>query len=123
VWRCYYCCFHCGVLSSLHSATAQGAANFDRQVYPIGIRYSERNREFIYAARQMAQMAFRVAWKERSVRIAENIAATSIRADHDLISDNILTFFPGFCLEQNLSRWKSASARKIDGLIEVVSRL
>jgi len=55
--------------------------------------------------------------------IAKNIAATSVKIDSDLIADIILTFFTGLCLEQNLSRRKAASARKIDGLIEIISRL
>jgi AcrR family transcriptional regulator len=55
--------------------------------------------------------------------IAKNIAATSVKADPNLVADIVLTFFAGLCLEQNLSRRKAASARKIDGLIEIVSRL
>jgi hypothetical protein len=54
--------------------------------------------------------------------IEKNIAATSIEADADLVADIILTFFTGLCLEQNLGRRKAASARKIDGLIEILRR-
>jgi len=54
--------------------------------------------------------------------IAKNIAATSVKADADLLAEIVLTFFIGLCLEQNLSRRKAASARKIDGLIEIISR-
>jgi AcrR family transcriptional regulator len=55
--------------------------------------------------------------------LAKNIAATSVKADPDLVADIVLTFFTGLCLEQKLSRRKAASVRKIDGLIEIVSRL
>jgi len=55
--------------------------------------------------------------------IAKNIAATSVKTDPDLLADIVMTFFTGLCLEQNLSRRKSASTKKIDALIELVSRL
>jgi len=55
--------------------------------------------------------------------IASNIAVTSVKTDPDLLADIVLTFFTGLCLEQNLSRRKAASLRKIDGLIEIFSRM
>ena len=51
--------------------------------------------------------------------IAKNVAATSARTDADLVADIVLTFFTGLCLEQNLGRRKAASARKIEGFMEI----
>jgi hypothetical protein len=55
--------------------------------------------------------------------IAKNVAATPVKVDADLVADIVLTFFTGLCLEQNLGRRKAASARKIEGFIEVLRRL
>jgi len=55
--------------------------------------------------------------------IAKNVAATSAKADADLVADIVLTFFTGLCLEQNLGRRKAASTRKIDHFIEILRQL
>jgi len=55
--------------------------------------------------------------------IAKNIAAASVNSDADIVADVVLTFFTGLCLEQNLGRRKAASARKIEGLIEILRQL
>jgi TetR/AcrR family transcriptional regulator, copper-responsive repressor len=54
--------------------------------------------------------------------LAKNVAATSTKADADSVAGIILTFFTGLCLEQNLGKRKSASARKIERFVEILSR-
>ena len=55
--------------------------------------------------------------------IAKNVAATSVKANADLVADIILTFFTGLCMEQNLSRKRAASGRKIEGLMKILRQL
>lgn len=52
--------------------------------------------------------------------LLKNIRAEPTKMDAEIITEMVMTFFSGFCLEQNLKTTKAASARKITHLMQVI---
>jgi AcrR family transcriptional regulator len=55
--------------------------------------------------------------------LIKNIEAEAPKLDPGIIADVVLTFFAGFCIQQNLKGGKASSERKIRNLMQVVRNL
>jgi hypothetical protein len=50
----------------------------------------------------------------------KNVAAENPKSPPEVIADLILTFFSGFCLEQNLALTKTSAVHKVDDFIHTL---